>query len=399
MKKIGIFFILLAILLIASKIFFGISEYPEKVLDIVKHWALVWVKSGAIAAIVVTLIFIINKKCTEERTMSIIGMIIMPILIPILMYFCFGLIPWLTTLGILSGFIIGYFSYITDDHLLEAWKIRHIVLPLFFGLGFGTSCIIAALTENWQDEYVYVHDYATCHKIELQRYTRHVVRSKKSTSTYYSWDTYKSLFFFQRGEKYDDLYEGIDYTLSTGAFGKKDRVVNFFYKWIGGEKLTKSGKNLGFKWIYLDEINLKYPPKKVSEVEENFFGHAIYNGIKKDIPIPDITSPEQPLPKEDDVPGIFSMSIDFFKIMLTNPDFSLLRWIYVLIYLPFIIGAFFYEELRISLFIFFISSTVIILIIIGIIAARSGRALEDFIPRFGGFGGGRFGGAGAGSRW
>jgi hypothetical protein len=162
--------------------------------------------------------------------------------------------------------------------------------------------------------------------------------------------------------------------------------------------MTKFGENLGFKWIYLHDINLKYESNAVSEVEENFFGHAIHDGKKKDIAIP-AKSETKALPTSRNVPGMISMSLDFFKIMATNPDFSLLRWIYLLIYLPFCLGAVFSPELRISLFIFFISSTIIILIIIGIIAGRSGRSLEDFVPRFGGFRGGSFGGGGANSRW
>ncbi len=399
MRKYGLGIAAMLFVIIAIKLLIGVPEYPEKVLDIVKHWFFAWLKGGFIAVVIIVVIFVINKQLTDETMMSRIGMIIMPVLIPTLTYLCFGYIFWLTIFGVIAGLIIGYYAYIIDDHLLEVWEIRHIVLPLFFGLGFGISSTVAALTENWQDEYMYVSDQSTCNELSLKRYTSHTSCSKKGgCTTTYTWDTYKTLYFFNRGEDYYTPQEGKDYVLGHGAFGKKDMVAHDYHRWIGGEKLTNTGDVVGSKWIYLVDTGLVYPLNAVYEVEENFFGQALKDGKRKRLEF-NRKVELQNLPSESDVPGIFSMSFDFFKIMATNPDFSLLRWIYILIYIPFIVGAVFSPGLRIALFIFFISSTVIILIIIAIIAGKSGRSLEDFVPNFGGYGGGSFGGAGASGQW
>jgi hypothetical protein len=399
MKKFAPAIVLTTILIIVAKIFFSVDDYPEKVLDIVEHWFFVWLKGGGIALVVVVIIFLINKKFTDESTMSKIGLLIMPFLIPSLLYVCFGYNLWIIICGAVAGIVIGYYAYIIDDHLLEAWEMRHIVLPLVFGVGFGASCIIAALTENWQDENIYVHEHATCNELIVERYTSHTTSSGKTTTTTYSWDTYKTYYFFKRGEQYMVPVEDRDYSLGTGALGKRDRIRNEYHKWIGGEKISRVGTNIGYKWVYLTDTGLVYKTNTVYEVEENFFGQALKSGKQKSITIPPMISTEHQLPTDDDVPGLFSMSFDFFKIMATNPDFSLLRWIYILIYIPFIVGAIFSPEMRIALFIFFISSTIIILIILGVLAGKSGRSLEDFIPRFRGYGGGSFGGAGASGRW
>lgn len=398
MKKLSGALVVLVAVLALIKVILTAQSSPEKVFDIVKYWSMAWGKGVVIITIVIAIIFLINKLLEREWVMSVVGMICMPVLIPALLYICFGFIMWLSIFGVVAGLIIGYFSYIIDDHLLEAWKVRHIVLPLFFGLAFGCSTIIAALAENWQDEYLFVNDYATCHELNLQRYTMHVVVTKKSTTVYYSWDTYKTLYFFNRGEQFKQPQENRDYVLGTGALGKKDQVSDAYHKWIGGEKLNSSGESLGFKWIYLAKLDLKYDLHVVSDVEENYFGQAIKDGKPKDIPVPTTFATNQKLPTGEDVPGMFSMSFDFFKIMFTNPDFSLMRWIYLSIYLIFGVCAIFWVKWRIAFFVFFISSTIIILIILAIVAARSGRDLSDFMPEFL-LGGGNFGGAGSSGRW
>lgn len=374
------------------------NSSPEKVVDIVKHWSIAWAKILGILVVVIGIIFYINKILKEQKTMSIVGMLIMPILIPAFLYLGFGLVWWILFVGFVAGLIIGYFSYIIDDHLLEAWRIRHIVLPIVFGLGFGGSTIVAALSENWQDEYIFVEEHATCNKLTIERYTMHVVRSGKTTTTTYSWDTYNTLFAFNRGETFAQFREGVDYQLGYGAMGKRDRIVHDYYKWIGGEKLNKGGKPLGFKWVYLSNIELRYTVSTVYEVEENYFGHAIKDGKPQKIKASDKSLEKHTLPTEDDVPGVFSLSFDFFRIMFTNPDFSLLRWIYLAIYAVFIAGAIFSAQWRIALFVFLISSMIIILIILLIVASKSGRDISELIPDFVS-GGGEFGAAGASDRW
>lgn len=395
MKKIGLIVVLLITLGIILKIVDITHTSPEKVLDIVKHWSIAWLKGGCISGIVVIIIFTINKYLSDERQMSIVGSIVLTILIPLLLTLFFGFHLKLLIFGIASGIILGYFSYIIDDHLLEIWRLRHVTLPIFIGLGFGGSVIIACVVENWQDEFVHIADHAVCTEGTVERYTYH----SREKNSYYSWDYHKSYYFFNRGETYPAPKEGIDYTLGTGALFSKDRIKFTHHKWIGGNKLTKQGDDKGFKWIYLNDVNLQYDKGIVCEVEENFFGHAIKNGKITSIPYaPRSNNTQIVLPREDDVPGAIMLTFQFVKIMASNPDFALLRWIYLLVYLPFLVLAIFIPQIRGSFLIFFASSTIIILILLAILARKMGENISDVADSFS-FGGGSSGGGGAGSNW
>ncbi len=395
MKKIGYIAAGVIAILLLIKVLLVAQESPEKVCDIVKHWSIAWLKGGIIAGIVGCIIFAINKYIDSESTMSIVGIGILSVVIPGLLTVCYGYHLYLVICGAATGVLLGYFSYIIDDHLLEVWEIRHITLPIFFGLGFGVSVIIACITENWQDEYIAVRDHAVCTEVTVKRYTYH----KTKKSSHYSWDTYRTHYFFLHGEQYPNPQQGTDYVLGTGALGRTDRAEFTHHKWVGGQKLSKTGDDQGFKWIYLNDVHYSFKYNIVYEVEENFFGHIIKEGTKRDVAYTPRGSPVmETLPTGDDVPDFFSLTFAFVKIMATNPDFSLLRWIYLLMYLPFLIAAICIAEIRGAFFLFLISSTVVILIILAALAARLGESIEDLADKFS-FGGGSFGGGGASGRY
>jgi uncharacterized membrane protein YgcG len=404
MKKIGLVISGVVALLVIIKAILVARDAPEKVLDILSHWAIAWAKGGLVVVLIGLIIFGINKWISKEKSMSIVGMCSLPIIIPGILIVVFGNITALIILGAIAGLIVGYFSYIIDDHLLDAWELRQITLPAFIGIGFGASVTIATIVENWQDEYIYVTEHATCTQVTIERYTYHY-RSSKNGGSYYSWDTHDTKYFFDRGEKYPQPVAGTDYHLGTGAFGKTDRASFTNFKWIGGDKILRNGTNKGFKWILLDDITFVFKKDNLYEVEENYFGHAIMNGIlKEDLYIYNEgldASENIVLPTSKDVPGAITLFYEFFHIMATNPDFALLRWIYVLLYLPLIIGAIFIQELRLSLWVFLGASTIIMLIVLAILARRSGSSLSDYASksRFNGFGGGRFGGGGSRGNW
>lgn len=383
-------------LIIVFNIYTIAESGPEKVTDIVKHWTIAWMKGGIIAVVVGFIIFQINKHISSEQTMSLVGVIIFTPLVPFLSTTFFGYHLAMIILASIVGLIIGYFCYIIDDHLLELWEVRHITIPLVFGLGFGGSVIIACLYENWQDENVYVNNHSTCTELTVERYTSHTSCSKKGgCHTTYSWSYHKSYYYFQEGHDYKNPIENVDYTLGYGALGYKDRVKMNHHDWIGCVAYKKHGPVA--KWIYLTDVNLEYQENKWYEVEENFFGQAIKSGK----PIHAQGSPPQTrvtkLPTSDNVPGMFTLTIQFFKIMAIHEDFALLRWVYALVYLPFLVLILFVAEYRISFIVLVASSTIIIMIILAIISSRNGERLSD--RSFGGFGGGSFGGGGAGGRW
>ncbi len=399
MKKIGLILSALLAIILAIMIIDQIQSSPEKVLDILKHWSLVWLKGAFIATILISVIFLINKKIANQRRMSLIGILCFTPGLPVLITLLFEYDEILIIVGGIAGLIIGYYSYIIDDHLEDIWEVRHVVIPVVIGLGFGGSVTMATWLENWQDEYIAVSDHSTCTKVTIKRYTYHY-RSSKQGGSYYSWDVESTKYFFNKGESYPDPKENIDYTLETGALDYKDRAEFDHYKFIGGEKLSKRGDLKGFKWIFLTDNSFEYNLNTVYEVEENYFGHAIKNGKEKDIEYSNIKSVEHVLPTSSDVPdsGVM-MFFDFFKIMAQNPDFGILRWIFAFMYLPFILLLLFIPESRVPIFIYIASSTIIILIILVIFAARSGISVRDYSSRFRFGGGGGFNGGGARSSW
>lgn len=389
-NKLIITFVATVFIAIVFKICLIFQEAPEKVVDIVKHWSIAWAKGGVITAIIILIVFGINKYNTEERRMSLLGLLTLPIIIPLLLKLFFGYHGTLIAIGICAGLIIGYFSYIIDDLLIDLWQARHITLPLLFGLSFGGSVITACLLENWQDENVYVVDHATCTEVSLQRYTYH----KSGKTSYWSWDTYKTFYFFARGHNYPNPQEGVDYS----KLGPLHRARFSHHNWIGAINFGEyDQEKKGFKWLYLTKNDLEYHEKTWYEAEEDFFGQVIKSGKQKQPHgmVPNYVT--QPLPTSSDVPDVFTLFYQFFKIMFSHKDFSLLRWIYILVYLPLALLAIFIPLFRAPFWILLISSTIIILIIVAIIQSKTDGDL--FSRDSGGFGGGYSGGGGAGHRW
>ena len=409
MKKLGYLLATLTAVVIGCWVVNAYFEASERVADIVTHWVFTWIKGGVVSGIVIALVFLFNHTIKKEKKMNMLGTIVFPILVPILLCVLFGIHMWLIIFGILAGIGVGRFTSVVDDHLLNVWEIRHITLPIIFGLGFGASVVIAAITETWQDEQLFVTDHASCTEVIIKRYTYH----KTKKSSYHSWDYYKSYYFFDHGEKYPEPKVSVDFTLGAGAWGKTDRYEFSHHQWVGGQKLAtwrelaRGVQKYSFKWIYI-----LHPEKMISKVgvfydiDENYFGQAKCAHVEKNqdrgtLPT-DIEQKQESLPTESDVPGVFGMFWNFFKIMFTHPDFGLLRSIYVLIYLPFLVLMIFVQEFRISFWIFLAASSVVILLIIAATLARSGGRLSDLSSKrrsFSGFGGGRFGGGGANGGW
>ncbi len=393
-QTIGLIIAFAIAIAISFKIYAITDSAPEKVTDIVKHWAIAWAKGGFIAAIIGSVIFFINKHIRSERNMSIIGILIFTPALPALISLLFGYHQVTLWIGITAGFLIGYYCYIIDDHLLELWEVRHITLPLVLGLGFGGSVIIACIYENWQDENVYVNSHSTCTELTVERYTYHP-KVGKNGSAYYSWDYHASYYYFEYGHQYKNPVEGIDYTLGYGALGLKDRASESHHDWLGCLAYKKTGPIQ--KWIYMSDSKLVYSENRWYEVEENFFGHAIVNGKPIDAIDRAPKFERIALPSDGEVPGVITMTISFFKIMFAHPDFALLRWVYVLMYLPFLVFIIFAAEYRMSFLIFLGASTIIILIIIAAVFARSNQRISR--NSFKGFGGGSFSGGGSSSSW
>lgn len=390
----GIFIAAIVALMLIVIIGINFQSAPDKVTDILEHWSLTWIKGGAIAGIVGGIVFWINHRFPgNDNLQKIIGIVTLTIVIPLMMVLLFGSATWVITTGIVLGIILGFFTNIIDDGLLNLWEMKNVTIPIIVGLGFSGSVIMACLLENWQDETISVTDHATCTKLTIERYTYHY-RSSKNGGSYYSWDTHSTKHFFARGHAFPTPQEGIDYTLGYGC-GRKDRTALKHYEWIGAVPYKK-GHAQPFKWINLSDAKFNYPEGHTYIAEENFFGQIIQNAKPTDIDAEIAAVSPQPLPTEDDVPSGIRMVWWFIKIMCTHPDFILLRLIYLLMYVPVIILAIMVPAFRGPVIAYVVSSTIIILIILGVAAARSGEKLSS---AFGGFGGGSFGGGGSNGRW
>ncbi len=388
--------------LIVLKIINIVSDTDSLVLSIFEKWSIIWLKVLSIGAVSAGIIFYINHHYQSEEQMSRIGMLVFSWFLPLLTYICWGYNLWLLIAAAVAGFIVGYLTYIIDDHLIDVWDARLVSLPFVIGIGLAATTTISVIRDHWKTEKVHVTHKASCSQVVVERYTKH--KHKKSTT--YSWDYHTSYNFPQLGTTYYQPTEDKDYTLGYGYGGMKDRVVMKHYMWIGGSIQKKTG----FHWILLDKDNLRYEPGISYKVEENFFGTALEHGKEIDplsMQLPDSTF-VPPLP--DDIPSgstawqSFLSSFTFFNLLFTEDTFVLLRWVYIGIFGLFVLLAVLFKECRISLYTFLISFSVVLLIIFAVFAKRAGVSLSDIIQtrsrrRFGGFGGGKFGGGGAGDRW
>jgi hypothetical protein len=158
-----------------------------------------------------------------------LGMCIFPFLLPLLTYVSFGDNIWLLISAAVVGIIVGYFTYIIDDHLIDLWDARLVSIPFVIGIVMAATTAVSIIKDHWKNENIYVTHKATCTQVIVERYTAHT--SKKSTT--YSWDYHTSYEYTRLGSEYYQPKENVDYTLGYGAFFSKDRVKYKYFMWIG----------------------------------------------------------------------------------------------------------------------------------------------------------------------
>lgn len=372
------------------------SYASQIIITMVIHWTVI-VAILASAGIAIHYINILLR----QKYQKIAGILVLP---PIILGGLIFYMPEILDHRLLFGcmlttaLIIGYFADIIDDFGRDIWSNKTVSLPIICGIAFGLTWATAALIYDWKSYEVKVIEVASQTRVEIYRYTYHTcTRScgKKCTTTYPcpSYDYNRMVHKTELGYGFPDVHIGIDYELGTGYQGETDdpRIVYFRMYYLGrGDKGA---------WFLCESPNLNLEKGKSYEVNTDYFDEiASAKGILNVTYEGDSVSDTQGAAHVAPVGGSSNRAIvkgfKFFGKMFTDPAYVPLRMMYLLVYGVLILIAVFFQETRQGVGYFVITSLIIPFIIILISAVRSGRSLSDFR-----FGGGSFGGGGAGGRF
>lgn len=372
---------------------------------------LLW--SASFVSVVIFVIFEMNKRIlhrhggTNERLCSIVGVVLIPLLFVGGVGIRFGFGVWPVSIAVVFGSIIGWFSYVIDELLLDAWENRETTVPLGLGIVMATYMTAMLFAYVWLEGDMYVTRKACVNRVVVERYTyHHSTDSDGNDNSYYSWDYRSHSDRLSEGWELPAIIDGQDYVLDTGALGKTDRIRREAYYFIGGHFFSE--KDLvwrDFRWLRLAQ-KTGFDTGKVQRVQSDYFGHPIRNaGI---VPSPLAYLPERPEAVEafrsSDVPGptMLHKSLETTwtaaKLMFVEEEYRDFLWAHVFLGGTLVLVAVVFPGMRHSIILFVISASVVVFIVMLMAAARTGTvgSLFDSLGRkkFRG-GGGSFGGGGA----
>ncbi len=376
---------------------------------------LLW--SASFVSVVVFVIFEMNKRIlhrhggTNKRLCSIVGIVVIPLLFVGGVGIRFGFGVWPVSIAVVFGLIIGWFSYVIDELLLDAWENRETTVPLGLGIVMATYMTAMLFAHVWLEGDMYVARKACVNRVVVERYTQNThVDDKGNVSYSYDWEYESHADRSSEGWELPAIIEGQDYVLGTGALGETDRIRREAYYFIGGHFFSeKDNVWRTFRWLRLG-WKIDFEIGEVQRVQSDYFGHPIRNsGI---VPSPLAYLPERPEAAEafrsSDVPGptMLHKSLETTwtaaKLMFVEEEYRDFLWAHVFLGGTLVLVAVVFPGMRRSILLFVISASVVVFIVMLMAAARTGNvgSLFDSLGRkkFRG-GGGRSGGGGASGRY
>lgn len=373
--------------------------------------------SASLVAVVVLVIFAMNRwilhrhSGTNERLCSLVGIVLIPLLFVGGVGIKFGFGFWPIAIAVVLGAVVGWFSYVIDELLLDAWENRETTVPIGIGLVMAAYMTAMLFAHVWLEGDMYVTRKACVHRVVVERYTEHVHVDEEGEISYtYSWDYRSHVDRLSEGWELPAIIEGRDYFLGTGALGRTDRIRREAYYFIGGHFYSEDDHVWReFRWLRLTR-KISFSIDTVQRVQSDYFGHPIRNaGI---VPSPLGYLPESPefiTPfQSDDIPGptILMKSAEMVwtaaKLMFVEEEYRDFLWAHLVLGGVLGLTALLVPVMRRPILLFVISASIVVFLVILVVAARTGTVgaafnslgRKEFRGR-----GGRFGGAGAQSRW
>jgi uncharacterized membrane protein len=349
-------------------------------------WSLIF---GGLVAVV---IFAMNKYITKDgrthdKLCSIIGVMIFPLIFMAGIGIKFGFTLWPMLIAAILGGFIGWFSYTIDEMFGDFWHNKEIVIPAVLGIVMAGYMTTALFTHVWLEGDMYITNKACVKRAVLERYTYNsCTNSKGEDCSSYSWEylTHRDKAIF--GWELPKMAEGQDYPerqmSSNGYFraNKLDRVRWEQYYFIGGHLFSErldDWKN--FEWLLLASGRIDFKEDEVQRVQSNYFGNPFNNAGIVQAPkiLPEkITHTELPgkndLPPATSVGKIANTSWTATKLLFEKDEYRILLWLHLAFgsFLAFL--AIFFPSLRMSIWIFVIFASIIILLIFLAIASKTG---------------------------
>lgn len=334
---------------------------------------------GTIVAIfLMNKIFVHENGRTNNRTCAIVGVLLFPVLFLIVFTLKFG-IGWVATpvaLGL--GALIGWFSYVLDELMEEFWECREVTLTGTVGLIFGGWMIVLMFSNVWMEGSMFVTHHACASRVVIDRYTHN---TDSDGDDYYTWNYYTHVDRVTLGTAFPVLREGEDYRLGTGARGERDRVSRQErYRWIGGQFYSESDHVWRpFRWLLLNDNDLRFSTGGVQLVRSNFYGRPIENGgdVSAPLTLP-VPQTQVPLPSVDDLPPAQMLSkvtrftFTFIGILFTEEEYRPFLWFLAIVYVIPGVLAIWVPPIRKPYLVFLVTSSVVIFLVMLVIAARTG---------------------------
>ena len=360
--------------------------------------ALFWLVIGSLALAIpfiagtIILIFLLNKYIvdkngrTNNSMCSIIGTIIFPIIFTLIFGYKFGFTWLVITFSVITGVIIGYFSYTLDEMMETYWEEREITIP--GTLGFMSSIFVISLlfSHVWIEGDMRVTNKASARRVIIERYTYHhsTDRDGKDTS-FYSWDYLYHVERFEYGIVPPELIEDRDYKLGRGALAKKDRAHEVIYQLIGGHFFSeKKNQWKPFVWLLLARPQLQdvIQTGEVYRIKSNFYGNPIGCTLLsvESVEIAQETAkPALPganyLPPADSFSTIISYGWEFIIFLATEEEYRLILFIFIGIAVILTVAAVLIPSSRDSIKVFLIAATIVVPLMILIESLKSGRRI------------------------
>lgn len=384
----------------------------QEVVNLGKSMAMNLIWAVPFVVLIMSVIFAMNKYIlkngrTNDMLCSWIGVITFPAIFAGGIGIKFSFTLWPMIISIILGAIVGWFSYTIDEILENCWENRMTTVPAALGLIMAGYMTTALFTHIWMEGDMYVTHKACISRAIVERYTYHYSTDKDGhDDSYYTWDYRGHTDKSAEGWTLPLLAEGKDYVLGTGALLKRDRVKWEAYYFIGGHFFSEN-KNAwdSFQWLRLSRM-VPFEIGKVQRVQSDYFGNPFNNAGEVEIPK---ALPEKlvkvVLPGSNDVPGatvttkVFGMTITAVQLMFTEEEYRDLLWIHLLL-AGIVLALAAIPSLRRSVLIFVICASIVPLLIMMIVAARTG-GIGELVGRQRSVsgGGGSFGGGGVSGRW
>lgn len=365
---------------------------------------------ATILVVVGLLVHLINIGLVNKTQQKIVGLISVPMISFLLVWLFKPEILDNSYLAITIGIVflvVGFFADILDDIARDIFNGNPVPIAIVLGLAWGITWITSSFVFDWKYIEGEVVDVASVSRVEIYRYKTKICTGEKScgedcTETYtYDCSGYEYYNYLQKinlSFDYSEMIEGTDYVLGYGDLSYKDKAYQHYFR------LYVVGNQLEHKWLLALDPDLRLNIGGGYKISTNLFedikSASILSPIEKD-DIKYVGSYKASLAdaeKATPVPGelnrILVKGFSFFFKIFTDPAYYPLRVIYLILYITLVIVAIIFPVARQAVGFFIVSSLIVPFLIILIVSSRSGQSLNSFK-----FGGGDFGGGGAGSRW